>query len=164
MKFDVKAIAAAVGLSVVAASPAAKADHWMATADPTVLNAINELMYVLGASCQAGNPQACQAIPLLQQDAAMILSAGYDCQVYRNAQACQFYQASLVALNQTYAATAQALAQGRLAQPGGSYSQSSHLDRMQQIHDWGASRLDWGASQMDMMESRQQTILDSIWD
>ncbi len=163
MKFGFRGAVCAAALAFASfTSTGSKADHWMATADPTVLNAINELIYVVGASCQAGNQQACRVIPQMQQEAAMMLSAGYDCQVYRDQQACQFYQYSLVELNQAYNATAQALAQGQIAPPSGAYSQSTHMDRMQQIHDWGASRLDWGAARQDMMDSSHQSFMEML--
>ena len=153
----VAATALAAGLSAPAA-----ADHWMQTADPQVVQALNEMIQVYGSGCQMGNPQACQMMQIIQQQGGTMLNAGYECQMNGNPQACQFYQYSYNSLEQAYYATHQAMTQGQLApvQPG--YSGSTHAQRMQEIHNWGQQRLQWGRQQQQMMDQNHQQFLEYL--
>ena len=107
-----------------------------------------------------GNPTACNAIPMAQQQAHFMLSAGYDCQVGGNMQACQFYQENLYQLQ-----TAMALQSGQLMQNyggGGPGMGMSHAERMQQIHNWGQQRLEYGRQVSAQMDSNHQQFLEMI--
>ena len=70
---------AAAALTALAAGPA-EADHYLATADPQVVRATEEMAYVYGGLCQQGDPQACQSLQYIQGRGGAVLSAGHDCQ------------------------------------------------------------------------------------
>ena len=148
--------------AVIASGSTVGANHWMQTADPQVVQALNELVSVYGSACQYGNQQACQMANLVQQQGAVMLNAGYECQANGNPQACQFYQYSYGQLEQAYYATQQAINQGRFQaqQPG--YDSSTHAQRMQQIHNWGQQRLEWGRQQQSIMDQNHQQFMDYI--
>lgn len=133
-------------LSVLATG--ALADHYMRTADPQIVQAVNEIIYALGEGCNAGNMTACNAIPQAQQHAHIMLSAGYDCQMQNNPAACQFYQQNIYMLQNVYQHVAAAAQSGALYQPlqapGGGGIGATHEERMAQIDRWGQSRLDYG--------------------
>lgn len=154
---------AAVMACALSAPLATRADHWMQTADPQVLQALNDLIGVYGNACQMGNPQACQVTQNIQQTGGMMLNAGYECQVNGNPQACQFYQQAYGQLEQTYTATQQAMMSGQVqAAPQGYGDGSTHAQRMQQIHNWGQQRLEWGRQQQQMMDNNHQQFLDYL--
>jgi len=90
---------AALAFAVVAAqgSPA-KADHYLSSADPTVVAGFQQLLQVYGNACQLGNPQSCSVYQLLDGEAIQTLSAGYDCQ-QGDQQACDYYNYSVGELN-----------------------------------------------------------------
>lgn len=142
---NARSLAAGLALAVATIHPAA-ADHWMQTADPQVIQALNELSQVYGSYCQQGNPQACQMVSSIQAHAGQMLNAGYDCQVRRNQQACAWYQQYYQQLSQTYASTQQAMAQAQLTPPatGVNPMGATHEQRMQNIQQWGQDRLQWG--------------------
>lgn len=150
-------------LALTLAAPAARANHWMQTADPQVLQALNELVMVYGNACQMGNPQACQVTQSIQQSGSMMLNAGYECQVNGNPQACQFYNHAYGQLEQTYMATQQAMMAGQVqAAPQGYGTGTTHAQRMQQIHNWGQQRLEWGRQQQQMMDNNHQQFLEYL--
>ncbi len=127
---------------------AAQADHYLQTADPQVVQAINELIQVYGGACQQGHQQACNIAQLIQQQGGMMLNAGYDCQTQSNQQACVFYRQAYGQMEQTYYQTQQAINEGRFgAGSANNYSQYDHSQRMQEIHNWGQQRLEWGRQQ-----------------
>ena len=141
----------------------AQSNHWMQTADPQVLQALNELISVFGNACQNGAQQACQMVQNVQQQGGMMLNAGYECQTSNNAQACQFYQYSYGQLEQAYYATQQAVAQGQFAAPQPGYSDgTTHAQRMQQIQNWGEERLEWGRQQQQMVDQNHQQFLEYL--
>ncbi len=154
---------AALASLMVWASPAARANHWMQTADPQVVQALNELIMVYGNACQMGNPQACQVTQSLQQNGSMMLNAGYECQNTGNPQACNFYNQAYGQLEQTYMATQQAMMAGQVqAAPQGYGNGTTHAQRMQQIHNWGQQRLEWGRQQQQMMDNNHQQFLEYL--
>lgn len=159
----VLALAATLALTTMAARPAL-ADHWMATADPQVIQALNELAQVYGWYCQQGNPQACQMVSAIQQHAGQMLNAGYDCQVRRNPQACSWYQQYYQQLSQTYAGTQQALAQARMAPPPGGANPmgATHEQRMQAIHQWGQDRLQWGRESSAALDRSHEAFMQRL--
>lgn len=157
-------LAAGLALGVWAVQPAA-ADHWMATADPQVVQALNDLSSVYGSYCQQGNPQACNMVGAIQQHAGQMLNAGYDCQVQGNQQACAWYQHYYQVLSQTYVGTQQAIAQSRMAMPpatGVNPLGATHQQRMQNIQQWGQDRLQWGQQQSQMMDQRHQQFMQTL--
>lgn len=166
-KNNILAVAVVLGtmIGVVLPSSKASADHYYQTADPQVLQAINEIITVLGQACNMGNPGACNAIPMAQQQAHVMLSAGYDCQASGNMQACQFYQQNLYQLQAAHQQTSIALQSGRLMQNYGGAAPGmgmSHAERMQQIHNWGQQRLDYGRRVSSQMDSNHQQFLEMI--
>lgn len=160
MKRILLALACAAGLGAPAA-----ADHYYQTADPQVVQAINEMVYALGQGCNAGNAQACQAVPLLQQQAHFMLSAGYDCVAQGNQQACAFYQQQIWQLQEAYQQVSFAVQQGYLMRPYGQPSAGmglTHEQRMQQIHNFGVqNRLNF-QNRMATMDANHQQFLDYI--
>lgn len=155
-------IVALVFLSLVPGTATAN-NHWMQSADPQVLQALNELMMVYGSACQTGNPQACQMVQNVQHQGGMMLNAGHECRVNGNPQACQFYQYSYGQLEQAYAATQQAMMQGRFQAPQPGYSDgTTHAQRMQQIQNWGQQRLEWGRQQQQMVDQNHQQFMDYL--
>jgi len=161
---NARSLFALAAMSAVLAPPA-YADHWMQTADPQVVQALNELAYVYGSYCQQGNPQACQMVQSIQQHGGQMLNAGYDCQVNRNQQACAWYQTSYQMLSQTYAQTQQALAQAQMQAPAGGGMNplgNTHEQRMQSIHQWGQDRLQWGQQQGQMMDQRHEQFMRTL--
>lgn len=160
MKRILLALSCALGL----AAPA-KADHYYATADPQVVQAINEMIQVLGQGCNAGNGPACNAIPVLQQQAHLMLSAGYDCQARGDQQSCQFYNQNYWQLSDAYQQMSYAVQQGRLlsayGQPGPGMG-LSHAERMQQIHNFGIQNQMNFQARMQRMDSNHQQFLEYI--
>jgi hypothetical protein len=156
-----KHLTASVAISICL-SGVATADHWLQTADPAVVQALNEMVQVYGGVCQQGNPQGCQAMQYVQQLGGQMLNAGYECQTAGNQQACQFYQQAYNQLEQDYYATQQAVNQGQFAaqQPG--YDGSTHAERMQEIHNWGQQRLDWGRQQGAINDQNHQKFLEYL--
>lgn len=155
--------AAAMACAVAGAPASAMADHYMASADPQVVQAITEIIQVLGQACNMGNGQACNAIPLAQQQAHVMLSAGYDCQ-RRNQQACAFYQQNLWQLQAAYQQTAMAVQSGALMQNrgGGAGMGLTHEERMQQIHAMGQASLDYGRQVSDSMDRSHQQFMEYL--
>ncbi|MAY87938.1 MAG: hypothetical protein CML02_14620 [Pseudooceanicola sp.] len=153
-----------LALALVIASPAT-ADHWMQTADPPVVQALNELAMVYGNACQMGNQQACWMAQNVQSQGGMMLNAGYECQVNGNPQACAFYQNAYAQLSQAYAATQQAMTQGQKQQPAPGYGGqmgTTHAERMQQIQNWGQERLQWGQQQQQMMDRNHERFMETL--
>ncbi len=154
----------AVLMGLFAAPEVARPNHYLQTADPQVVQMIEEIIYALGQGCQAGNMNACNAIPMAQQQAHAMLSAGFDCAQAGNQQACGFYQNNVWQLQQGYQMVAQAHQSGMLYQPnngmsgsgavGGAVPQgSTHAQRMQQIHNWGQQRLDYGRQSQQLLDN-----------
>lgn len=141
-----------------------KANHYYETADPGVVQAINEMIMVLGQGCNAGNAPACNSIPLLQQQAHLMLSAGYECN-YGNPQACSFYQQNLWQLNEAYQQLSYAVQQGRMTTPYGQPTTGmglSHAERMQAIHNFGVqNRINFN-NRMSTMDANHQRFLEMI--
>lgn len=157
-------VLAITGLAM--ATPAA-ADHWRQTADPQVVQALNELAWVYGGYCQQGMPAGCQALQAVQQDGTMMLNAGYDCRVMGNAQACGYYQQAYGVLAQSHAQVAQMLQQGAMQQPmapagGVNPLGATHAERMGTIAQWGQERLQWGANQSARMDANHQRFMEMI--
>ncbi len=147
------------------ATPAA-ADHWRQTADPQVVQALNELSWVYGTHCQQGMPAACQALQSVQQEGMMMLNAGYDCQVMQIPQACGYYQQAYGMLAQTHAQVAQMLQQGAMpmapAAGGVNPLGATHAERMGAIAQWGQERQQWGANQSARMDANHQRFMEMI--
>ncbi|MEL6639822.1 MAG: hypothetical protein AAFP98_00685 [Pseudomonadota bacterium] len=153
---------AAAALSLAATT--ASANHYLQGADPQVVGAINEMVMVLNQACNYGNGPACNAIPMLQQQAHLMLSAGYDCQYGGQQAACNFYSQNYQQLSYAYQQTMTAFQSGYLAQNtgGGAGMGLTHAQRMQQIHDWGAQRLAYGNQVQQTMETSQQNFLETL--
>lgn len=153
----------ALALALLAAPMAARANHWMQTADPQVLQALNELMMVYGNACQMGNPQACQVTQAIQQSGAMMLNAGHQCRTTGDPQACQFYNYAYGQLEQTYMATQQAMMAGQVqAAPQGYGAGTTHAQRMQQIHNWGQQRLDIGRQNQQILDNNHARFMEYL--
>ena len=158
MKLRAFAVAAAVF-----AAPVSNANHYMQTADPYVLQQISDIMWALGASCQMGNPQACNMMPLVQTEAHAMLNAGFECQMNGIQSACAHYNHAYGQLQQGYQQMQAAVQAGRFnGGGGGGYAQSTHAERMQQIHNWGQQRLQWGQQQMQRSEANHQQFLEML--
>lgn len=160
MKRILGAVLVALGLN----GPAT-ADHYFQTADPQVVQAINEIVFALGQGCNVGNAQACNAIPLIQQQAHAMLSAGYDCQTQGNQQACSFYQQNLWQLQEAYTQVQMAAQQGHLMQQYGAPSQGmglTHEQRMQLIHNFGAQNTANFNQRMQQTDRNHQQFIDMI--
>ena len=137
----------------------------MQTADPQLIQALNELAMIYGNACQMGNTQACSMAQNIQSQGGMMLNAGFECQVNSNPQACAFYQNAYAQLSQTYAATQQAMMQGQIQQPSPGYdgqAGTTHAERMQQIQNWGQERLQWGQQQQQMMDNNHQKFMEYL--
>ncbi len=130
---------------------AAKADHYHTTADPRVIRAFNEIIGVLGHGCNVGNASACNAIPMVQQYAYQMLSAGHECST-GNQQACGFYQQNLWELNAAYQQLAAAMQQGHI----------THAERMRAIHNFGEQNRANFNNRMATMDSNHQQFLEYI--
>ena len=140
----------------------ASADHWMQTADPQVLQALNELQGFYGSYCQAGSADGCQMVQMVEQHGMQMLNAGYECQMNGNQQACQFYAFAYQQLEQTYYAAQQQLAQQQVQNPSAGYAATDHWQRMEQIQNWGQQRLDWGNQQSQMMDDSHQRFMQTL--
>lgn len=144
------------------AATTGSANHYMQTADPQVVEMINGIIGALGEGCNMGNAMACNAIPMAQQQAHMMLVAGYDCS-YGNQQACGFYQQNVFQLQQAYSQVAAAYNSGQLFQnTGGGGAQLSHADRMQQIHDWGQQRLEFGRQSQALLDNNHAQFMEML--
>lgn len=145
----------------------ANANHYMQTADPQVVQAINEIIYALGQGCSAGNMNACNMVPIAQQQAHAMLAAGYDCQAQGNPQACQFYQQNLWQLQEAYQQVSYAAQTGSLYQPTGGAQQvnplgETHAQRMQNIHNWGQQRLEYGRQSQQLLDQRHEQFMKNF--
>ena len=142
------------------------ADHWMQTADPQVVMALNQLAMSYAQHCQMGNPQACQAYQSVQQQGAAMLNAGYDCQVAGNPQACAYYQHAYGQLATAWQQVQQAMTMGAMQQPmapsGGNPLGATHQERMGAIQQWGQERMQWGQQRMDQMEQNHQRFMQTL--
>lgn len=158
----IRRLSAAATAALLTIAPPALSNHWMQTADPQVLQAIDEMVAVYGSSCQMGNPQGCQALQYIQQTAGTMLDAGYQCQTMSNAQACAYYQQAYSVLEQAYIATSQAVMQGQMmnAQPG--YSAQSHAQRMNEIHQWGQQSLAIGRQNQQILDQRHDQFMEYL--
>jgi hypothetical protein len=146
------------------ATPAA-ADHWKQTADPQVVQALNELLSVYGGYCQQGNPQACAMMQSVQSHGMQMLNASYDCKAQGNQQACNWYGQAYQALSSTYSQMQTAMNQGQFAaaprtdpNPLG----STHQERMQSIQQWGQERLQWGADHSKAMDDNHAKFMERL--
>lgn len=152
-------------ISLSLAAPVA-ADHWMATADPQVVQALNELVWVYGSYCQQGQPQACQAAQAVQQQGGMMLNAGYDCQVKGDPNACQFYQQAYGMLAATHGQVQQAMMMGQMQQPAPSPGVTplgaTHADRMNAIQQWGQDRTQWSQQRSLQMDAQHQRFMETL--
>lgn len=146
---------------------AGQAQNQFQTADPQVVNALNEIVFLLGQGCNSGNANACALIPMVQQEGQTMLQAGHACQFNGNQQACAFYQQELFNLQQGYQQVQYAAQSGLLYQPTGGGGQvpgmgQTHEQRMQQIHNWGQQRLEWGNQQQQLMDQRHQQFMEML--
>ena len=160
-----RSLAVALAALTVGSPQAAVADHYMQTADPQVVQAVQEIVRALGQGCNAGNTTACKAIPRAQQQAHIMLSAGHDCQYGGQPQACQFYQANIFQLQQAYQQVSMAMQSGALMTyrgGGGARAGLSHAQRMQQIHDWGQQRLDYGAQSQALLDNNHAQFMEML--
>lgn len=160
MKRILTILAFAVGLN-----GAAKADHYFATADPVVVQQINQIITTLGQACNMGNAQACNAIPLVQQQAHSMLSAGYDCRMQGNQNACAFYQQNLWQMQDAHRQVQMAAQQGQLMQPTGNAAPGmgmTHAQRMQQIHDFGAQNTANFNQRMKKMDENHNKFIQML--
>jgi len=148
-------------LALALATPA-KANHYMASADPSVVAAFQQLMQVYGGACQGGHQGSCQAFQMLDQEAATTLNAGYQCAFEGNQQSCGYYQYSIGQLQQLYTQTEAAIASsgGNYAN-GGTYG-TTHAQRMQQIQDWGQQRLEIGRQNSALMDQRHNSFMEML--
>lgn len=156
-----KQLICAAALSIAATG--ASANHYMQTADPVVMQQINEIITVLGQGCTMGNAGACNAIPIAQQQAHMMLSAGYDCLTQGNMQACNFYRQNVFQLQQSYDQVAMAYNNGTLFQnTGAAGATMSHAERMQQIHNWGQQRLEFGRQSQALLDNNHAQFMEML--
>lgn len=152
-------------ICVIGLNGPAKADHYYATADPQVLQAINQMMGMLGQACNMGNAQACNAIPLMQQQAHMMLSAGYDCRMQGNQNACNFYQQNVWQLREAQQQVQMAAQQGRLMQQQGGTAPGmgmTHEQRMQQIHNFGVQNTQNFNNRMQRMDQNHKKFIEML--
>ena len=153
----------AAALSLAAFTPAA-ADHWRATADPQVLQALSDLASFYGQYCQTGAQVACDAYQGLQQAGTALLNASYDCKVEGDQQACGEYQTGYDNLATAYQKAQQLMAGGGTQPSGGGVNPlgETHQDRMRAIQQWGQDRTQWGQQQMRQADQNHQNFLNSI--
>jgi hypothetical protein len=158
-----KTIAFAVAVATLGMTEA-KANHYMQTADPQVVNAINEMIGALSQGCNYGNSAACNAVVLLQQQAHFMLSAGYDCSQRGDQQACAFYNQNYGQLEQAYNELSMIMQNGGLVQNtgGGQGMGLTHEQRMQQIHDFGAQNTANFQARQATMDQNHQNFLATI--
>ena len=156
--------AIAVAVTTLGLSTTATADHYWATADPYVVQMIQEMTYALNEGCNYGNAGACNAIGMIQQQAHMMLSAGYDCQTQGLQDACAFYQQNVYQLQQAHQQVGYAVQQGSIyAQTGGGTGMGmTHEERMRQIHLMGQQvTANWQQNQQ-IMDTRHQQFLETL--
>lgn len=149
------ALACAIGLS----GPG-QAQNYMSSADPMVVQAINEIIYVYQLYCNAGEMQACNTLPMIEQGAQETLALGQNCQMGDQA-ACSTYQEHLWELQGAHSQAMVSYNQLQAAQSGGQSGDMglTHEQRMQQLQQWGAQNQanhDYRMQQMD--QSHQQFI------
>ncbi|MEM9344209.1 MAG: hypothetical protein AAGA87_14295 [Pseudomonadota bacterium] len=145
----------------------AQANHYMQRADPQVLQAINDILYALGQGCSYGNVNACNLIPVAQQQAHAMLVAGYDCRERGNQQACSFYEQNLWQLQEAYQQVAYAAQTGLLYSPTGGQATGNplgqtHAQRMQNIHNWGQQRLEYGRQSQQLLDQRHEQFMKNF--
>lgn len=143
---------------------AVHADHWRQTADPQVVQALNELMQVYGYYCSNGDQYACNSANNVYQSGLAMLNAGYDCQVQGNSQACQYYQGAYSDLSTAYGQINQTIPQQQYSDlmNSGNPLGATHADRMDNIATWGQDRLDWGATQGAISDTNHDAFMQTL--
>ncbi|QQA41677.1 hypothetical protein [Pelagovum pacificum] len=152
-------IALALGFALPGAT--ASADHFMATADPEVVYAINQIVGYYYGACQAGNQMGCQMAEMAQQEGYAMLNAGYDCMMYNYEEGCWYYNQSYQRLGMHLAQLQQAQQSGMIG-GGGNPLGATHEERMTNIHNWGQSRLAWGQQQSQLMDQRHEQFMQTL--
>ena len=157
-------IAATVALLTGAFAGVAQADHWRQTADPQVVQALNELMQVYNYYCNSGDQYACNSANNVYQSGLALLNAGYDCQAMNNRQACQYYEGSYNELAMAYNQINQVVPQQQYADlvNSGNPLGGTHGERMDTIAAWGQDRLDWGTTQGALMDSNHDAFMQTL--
>jgi hypothetical protein len=125
------------GATAIALAAPLAADHWRQTADPQVVFMFDQLMSFYGMNCQMGDQNACAGYQAAGQQGMAMLNASYDCAT-GNAQACQFYQQSAMALMGAIQQVQQFQGGGfdpNMGNPLG----ATHADRMAAIESFGAA-------------------------
>ena len=154
-------IAAIVGACLLAVAAPAKADHWMQTADPQVLSALNQLGSAFGQLCQRGNQQYCMAYNQLDMHGRQMLNAGYECQVNGNQQACWFYQESYNGLSQTWAAYQQGIANAQASAGQSPMAGMNHQQRQQFLQNNFNRIMEQGRQNSQLLDQRHQQWLNA---
>lgn len=150
-------LTAAMGLALPA-----KSDHYLATADPQMVQAISMLIGLYEQQCMIGNQAGCQGLPQAQAEGWAILDAGYRCQ-NGDPSGCQMYEYGVQMIGGVMyqIQQQQLMSMAQFAGNGGGGAMS-HYDRMQQIHNWGQTRLAIGQQNMDTMQSSHESFLNNV--
>ena len=90
-----------------------------------------------------------------------MLNAGFDCQAYGNQQSCAYYQQAYRELEVFYTQALQTAQQANVGVAQG-YSQAAHLQRMQEIHDFGVANTQAFNQRMQAMDLQHQQFIDMI--
>lgn len=135
----------------------AKADHYLPTADPNMLNAISMLVGLYQQQCAMGNPAGCRGLPQAQAEGWAILDAGYRCQ-QGDPSGCQMYRYG----EQLISSVMFQIQAQQLSNQAYGAGNAGHWERMQQIHNWGQQRLAIGQQNINTMQSNHEWFLNNV--
>lgn len=168
MKFSTLLITAALSVGV---AQTAAANSWTQAADYNTASMLYQLDQYFGSNCMAGDPYACQSQQGLYQDAQAVESAAYSCLNTNDQSACYQFQNMAMQVGQLYNMAQQQASASYYETPGyGAYgggydtSAAGHMDRMQQIHDWGQNSLAIGAANSAAMDASHERFMSTIND
>lgn len=138
---------------------AASAEHYMQTADPQVVGMINQVVGMYRQACQMGHQTGCQLERMAMSEGHYLLSTGYNCMANGNQQDCGYYQQAVVGLQNNVMQMQQTqLGSAGMGNPLG----ATHGERMQNIHNWGESRMEWGQQQSAIMDQRHEQFMQTL--
>jgi hypothetical protein len=157
-------LAFAFASTVVTFGSPTLADHWMQTADPVVVQALNEVAQVYGYYCNQGDQNACQLANNVYQSGTAMLMAGYDCQMQGMQDACQYYNAAFGELSMVYGQITQTMPQQQYQDvlSGGNVLGATHDERMGNIAAWGQERIEWGITQSGIADANHDAFIAQI--
>lgn len=164
MKFTTIISAAALSVGI---ATAAAANTWTQAADQNTAVMIYQLDQYYASGCMAGDGYSCQMQQGLYNDAMVIENAAYSCLAANDQSACYLFQNGANAVAQSYYAAQGQASAGYVGTPyygGYDSSPAGHMDRMQQIHNWGETMLANGRASSAALDASHERFMSTLRD